>query len=62
MANGIYGSNKNVRNSVLTEFRGYPTSNTEGIGIVMKDKPRFIYEGKLYSILANPIFVGIDVL
>jgi hypothetical protein len=25
MAYGIYGSNKNVRNSVLTEFRGHPT-------------------------------------
>jgi hypothetical protein len=24
MAYGIYGSNKNVRNSVLTEFRGHP--------------------------------------
>jgi hypothetical protein len=26
MAYGIYGSNKNVRNSVLTEFRGHPTT------------------------------------
>jgi hypothetical protein len=25
MAYGIYGSNKNVRNSVLTEFRGHPS-------------------------------------
>jgi hypothetical protein len=25
VAYGIYGSNKNVRNSVLTEFRGHPT-------------------------------------
>jgi hypothetical protein len=27
MAYGIYGSNKNVRNSVLTEFRGHPSRN-----------------------------------
>jgi hypothetical protein len=30
MAYGIYGSNKNVRNSVLTEFRGHPSGELYG--------------------------------
>jgi hypothetical protein len=49
IAYGIYGSNKNIRNSVLTEFHGHPTANT----LELSDFP-FKSRNRFY-----PVFCGL---